>query len=67
MTRSVRHCSGCATTIDECMGFVKAGDVLAGVDPPRELCGRCVNNYGWNTEGQLVRIEPYPNLPKLRS
>ena len=44
----MRQCDKCQVTIDECMGFVNAGDILDFLDNKivasevRELCGICI-------------------------
>jgi len=55
-----RFCVACQAHIHECMGFVKAGDVLdfwQGIrkEFPRELCGKCVEWFDWTASGELVR------------
>lgn len=57
----IRQCVGCGNDIHECMGFVKAGDILDSLKPRepgmpyaiRELCGRCVERYRWTADGVL--------------
>lgn len=56
----VRKCAGCEEVIVECMGFVKAGDIVEGSYPPRELCGRCALKLQWTPDGQLEpQVNPF--------
>lgn len=58
MEESSRCCAKCQTLIEECMGFVKAGDVLellSGGTRLRELCGRCILVWRWTKDGQLAQ------------
>lgn len=50
-TRAYAACKG---PILECMGYVKAGDLLEGRDYVRELCGKCVFFWQWNEDGELI-------------
>lgn len=57
-----RACCKCGAPITACMGFVKVGDMLDAWDGkrtelPRELCGRCVEQWRWTEAGTL---EPKP-------
>jgi hypothetical protein len=60
LDESSRNCVKCQTPIEECMGFVKAGDVLElllGGTRLRELCGRCILVWRWTKDGNLTRRE----------
>lgn len=61
-----RNCVGCGKEILECMGFVKAGDLLEFLDGKRvqvavrELCGTCSERYRWTVAGELAAKEIGP-------
>jgi len=52
-----RQCCQCKTDIFECMGVVKAGDVLEKRSFLRELCGKCALMFQWTKSGSLKRRE----------
>lgn len=53
-----RYCAKCSATITLCNGFVKAGDILTGRRPVRELCGTCAHAWEWTADEELVRMTP---------
>ncbi len=53
-----RNCAKCGKAILECMGSVKAGDILEGRPMPRELCDICILAWKWDERGELVAREP---------
>jgi len=58
--KSQRCCSKCKRSLEECMGYVKAGDVLelqTGGTRLRELCGLCVIVWSWARDGTIIRRE----------
>jgi hypothetical protein len=62
-----RRCCKCGVEIEGCMGFVKAGDLLDDAgnlildyrnrSVLHELCGKCVERWQWNEQGELVPHE----------
>lgn len=62
MEEDTRSCASCGNAIDECFGFVKAGDIVAFLSgkrrTARELCGHCVLVWKWTSEGTLVKRLP---------
>ncbi len=59
MEEDTRRCAKCGQAIDECFGFVKAGDIidflLGKRRLARELCGICANVWKWTKFGELAR------------
>ena len=66
-----RPCAACGGMIHACMGFTKAGDVLAieagtRTERPRELCGLCSEVWIWNVGGDLVpNPRPFEGLSSM--